>query len=101
MSDMTVANEILRQLGGRGRVGALLGVTQFAGDETSLRVKFKAQGMDGINCFKVTLDPSDTYTVEFFKTGRLDYTEKGKIEDVYCDNLVETIETRTGLYLHF
>ncbi len=101
MSDMTVPTEILRQLGGRGRVGALLGVTQFAGDSTSLRLKFKAQGKDGINCFKVTLTPDDTYTVEFFKVARINWHEKGKVEDVYCDNLVETIETRTGLYLHF
>lgn len=101
MSDMTVANEILRQLGGRGRVGAMLGVTQFTGDDTSLRVKFKAKGKEGINCFKVTLDPSDTYTVEFFRVWSTDWHEKGKVEDVYCDNLVETIENRTGLYLHF
>lgn len=101
MSDMTVPTEILRQLGGRGRVGAMLGVTQFAGDDTSLRVKFKARGKDGINCFKVTLDPSDTYTVEFFRVWSTDWLDKGKVEDVYCDNLVETIENRTGLYLHF
>jgi len=101
-TDMTVAHTILRQLGGQGLVGALLGVTQFAGDESSVRVKFKAHGKDGINCFKVTLTPLDTYTVNFYRIRcSAKWDDMGCVEDVYCDNLVETIEGRIGLCLHF
>lgn len=85
----------------------MLGVTHYTGNDTSLEVRFKAKGKGGINCFKVTLEPSDTYTVEFFRVGQIEWHgergwhPKGKVEDVYCDNLVETIEGRIGLCLHF
>ena len=100
-TDMTVAREILRQLGGQGQVGLLLGVTQFAGDSSSIRVKFRAKAKDGVNCFKVTLTPMDTYTVNFYKVARSTWEDVAEVDDVYCDNLVEVIEDRLGLLLHF
>ena len=55
------------------------------------------------NALRITLDPSDTYTMKFFKINprKLTVDTVREIEDVYCDQLTEIFERETGLYLHF
>ena len=51
---------------------------------------------------RVTLDPSDTYTVEFIKAGRAPRFEIKTLAShslVYFDQLRGIIEAETGLYL--
>lgn len=51
----------------------------------------------------MTLDPSDTYTVIFFKIARAPsraVTVVKESSDVYCDSLVELFERTTGLATH-
>jgi hypothetical protein len=48
---------------------------------------------------RVTLDPSDTYTVEFLKVAKFDCKTVSEVGDVYCDQLKELVEKTTGLYL--
>ncbi len=100
-TDLTVANTILEQLGGN-RFLAMTGARNLAGDATSLSFRLPGNGFakNGINYVKVTLEPSDTYTVVFKKIGRapgFKVTEFDKVEDVYCDNLREVFERATGL----
>ena len=58
---------------------------------------------DGINAVKITLDPSDTYTMRFSKitdaTLRHPYkaTTVREVSDVYADQLREIFESTTGL----
>lgn len=47
----------------------------------------------------VTLDPSDTYTVGFYRQSRGDLKQLKNVEGVYIDMLHETIQNNTGLYL--
>ncbi len=98
MTDLTIANTILSQLGGR-RVAAMIGVSTFVGSDDALSFRFKAKALKGINHVEIKLDPSDTYTVTFRKIRGTDVKEIAKISDVYCDTLRGVIESTTGLYL--
>ncbi len=48
---------------------------------------------------KVTLEPSDTYTVETYKIRGAKSTLLDARADVYCDTLQDTVEKMTGLAL--
>lgn len=101
-SDLRVAKTILAQLGGAGRLSAMIGAQNFAGDATSLKFRFAAQATNGANLIRIQLDASDTYTVEFYKIGRAPEFECEKINSisfVYGDQLVPVIESETGLRL--
>jgi hypothetical protein len=97
-TNMNVANEILRQLGGQ-RFAVFTGARDFTGDATSLTFKLP-KAKDGIKSVTVRLDPSDTYTVTFHKIARAPSRAVKESEGVYCDSLVELFESTTGLYTH-
>lgn len=99
MTDMTVANTILAQLGGN-KMSVMIGVKNLVGSDKSLKVMFKARAKDGINEFIVTLDPSDTYTVAFAKNRGMNYKVVDTMSDVYADDLVRVCERRLGLDFH-
>lgn len=100
MSDLTVANTILAQLGGSRVLNAMLGIKSFVGSENSLSFSWKVRGArNSINAVRVVLDPSDTYTVEFIRARQGARVVVETRSDVYCDGLVDLIEARTGLSL--
>ena len=102
-TDLTVANEIKRQLGGR-RFEVMTGARDFLGDKNLLRFSLP-RAKDGINKIEVRLDPSDTYTVTAWRverpTARNGYQykerEKARVSDVYCDSLRDVFTSITGL----
>ena len=51
------------------------------------------------NYIKITLDPSDTYTVNFGRVYGYKFTDKGSVSGVYNDQLRGTIEGNIGMYL--
>ena len=95
MSDLTVAQTIAKQIGGRAFF--MMGTRRKLGGPDFLL--FDIRGSERFNKVQVTLDSSDTYIVEFFKIGnrphfrRLDYYS---ISDIYCEQLRSTIEYNTG-----
>lgn len=99
MTDMTVANTILSQMGGAGRLAAMTGAKHFAGSEN--KVSFQFKGSRKANAVSVELEPSDTYRVKFFKINarKLDLAVVNEVEGVYHDQLVPIFERTTGLYL--
>ncbi len=99
MSDLTVANEIRRQLG--TQTLALLGACQLLGGDNFLQ--FKIRGCEGINCIRITLDANDTYTLAFWWIGRRAVNVRKVVEreGIYCDMLHDVIESETGLYTTF
>lgn len=99
MSDLTVAREIASQLG--PQTIALLGASQLVGGENFLQ--FKIKGCPKINCIRIELDPSDTYTIQFWYTSaKADRVRKVSERDgIYCDMLHDVIENETGLYTTF
>jgi hypothetical protein len=100
---MNVANTILSHLGG-GRFTVMTGAKNYIGYDNALTFKLPGGGgftKNGINYVKITLDPSDTYTIEFCKWrgGKArKMTEIAKVEGVYCDMLREVFTRYTGLY---
>jgi len=101
-TDLSVAKTILEQLGGN-RFIVMTGCKNFVGSETALTFRIP-RAKDGINACEIKLEPSDTYTVRFYRVGdrRTGYkhTDKSVHEDIYNDSLVELFERVTGLFTH-
>lgn len=95
----TIAATILRQLGGVGRLSAMIAASSFSDHGDALSFKFK--GCRKYNVCKVTLAPDDTYTVELrhFSLRTLKDKNEVSFSGIYADNLKNLIESETGLYL--
>jgi hypothetical protein len=98
-TDLTVANTILAQLGGAGRLRAMIGADNFVGSADSLQLKFKSRATNGANTLRVRLGTDDTYTVEFWKVRGVSVSKLSERSDVYVANLRAVFERETGLYL--
>ena len=92
-----VAKSILAQLGGTGRLIAMTGAKHILWDVDSVCFKFK--GSRKANYCKITLDASDTYTVEFGRVKKFDYAVKASFSGIYADSLVSVFESTTDLRL--
>jgi hypothetical protein len=61
-------------------------------------VKFQVNGLKFKGHVVITLTPADTYTIELGKLNlranakNFGWNSVAKIEDIYCDNLMETID---------
>jgi hypothetical protein len=101
MSDMTVANTILEQLG-NGRFIVMTGARNFLGDVDSLSFRLPSTGhfvKQGINYIKIRLTVLDTYEVTFGKVRGLKFAVLSTIDNVYADGLRDLISEETGLTL--
>lgn len=103
---MTNADVTLQQLGGKNRLSVMIGATEFFSENEGKTLRFKFKMCSKANLIRITLDPSDTYTVEFIKQGRLSrktFTVKSStvkvVDGVYNDMLRDVFENFTGLYL--
>lgn len=92
---LEVANTIKDQIGGRALY--MMGASLLAGDRDSLR--FSIKGSRACNKVMIKLDPSDTYTVSFWKIRGTDCRLVSERGGIYADMLHGVIETETGLAL--
>ena len=90
----TVAQTILSQLGGN-KFLAMTGARHMIGGENSLTFQIAGRGC---NRARITLDGSDTYTVETFAIRSLKCNRKACETDIYDDGLRGSFERLTGLY---
>jgi len=97
-TNLEVAETILAQLGGTGRLSIMIGAKDFLGDERAVQFRHM-KAKRGINRIRIELEPSDTYKVRFFAGAGLNIREVEAVEDVYVESLRRTIEATTGLYL--
>lgn len=100
MTDLSVAQTILAQLGGR-RFIAMTGAKDFVACNNGLN--FRIPGVntkDRVNKVRVVLNPSDTYDVLTYRVRRLDVDHVDTRCDVYADNLQEVFTRMTGLDTH-
>lgn len=94
---MKTAQIILDQLGGT-RFRLMTGAKHIVGGDNFVQFKLPANfAKNKINFVKVTLDVTDTYTVEFFNFRGLNLKEVAKIEGVYADRLQAVFTEQTGL----
>lgn len=96
---MDVATTILAQMGGGGRLRAMIGAKDFSGGGNVLTFRWAARARNGANNIRITLEPSDTYKVEFFSVRGRSVKSKGVFEDIYAEDLIPLFERETGLYL--
>ena len=91
---------IIKQLGGAGKLRAMVGVTYFVADGEN-KICFDYKGCRKSNKIHITLNSLDTYDIEFFKYNRKTFEcpQVGSFENIYGDQLVEIFEVFTGLYL--
>lgn len=99
-----IQKTILQQLGGLGRLTALIGVKSiYTGSDAELRIRWSARGKKKINVVSVSLRPDDYYDVTFAANGRsplaLPLLVTSRYEGVGCEDLVRIFEEETGLYL--
>lgn len=104
-TNVEIANTILAQLGG-GKALMLMGAQRPVAIDNGVQIKI-GRNPKGINTLRITLDPSDTYTVRVSRCAinRTTYTVKEtsvrSMDDVYADSLMDVVESLTGLYLTF
>jgi len=101
-TDMTVANTIRDQLG--SVTLSMLGAYHLAGDANSLQ--FGIKGCRRINKIGIRLDPDDTYTIEFWRIGKLtvrhgtvseNIVKVSSYQGVYVEDMHDVIKEETGL----
>lgn len=91
-----VANSILSQLGGSGRLNAMTGAYAFGDTGNGLSFKIKNQKA---NYVKITLNSRDLYDVEVGRTRGYTYKVVNEATDLFADQLKPFIEQSTGMYL--
>ena len=89
-----VALTIMKQMGG-GRLKVMIGAKNFVSHGNALSFKFPNPKRSMGNAVKITLDPSDTYTMEFFNGMK----SVKKVDGLHAEDLKRTFEKQTGLYL--
>jgi hypothetical protein len=94
---MTIAQTIAEQIG--RPAFAMMGAKNIVAGERDLTFKVGANAKK-VTHVRVTLDPSDTYSVEFIRVGRnYSVTTLASVALVHVEQLRSTIEANTGLYL--
>ena len=97
-------NQTIQQLGGFGKLKAMVGAHTFIKHEAEKALSFKFKGSRKCNYIKITLDASDTYNVEIGrvtngKVKGFTYKVIDESAGIYCDQLKPLFESITGLYL--
>ncbi len=107
-----IAQTILNQMGGTGKLTAMVGANNFVFDGEKQNVSFKFKACKKCNYVRITLNAMDFYDVEFIKIHReasLKQLLAGKttkepttvetFDNVDCEQLNPIFESVTGLYL--
>lgn len=93
---------VLAQLGSARRIKLMTGAKHFVLTDAGVNI-----GLPGSKCVRITLDPSDTYTVETLRFARSRDVLRGKplfsilhtASGVHVEQLAETFTAQTGLEL--
>ena len=90
-----VGKTIAQQMGGPGRLRAMLGAKQIVLLPNGLKIKWPNKERSKGNVCVITLRSDDTYDMEFLNGEK----SVKKYEGVYNDALISTFETHTGWFL--
>ncbi len=94
-----IANIILKQMGGSGRLNAIVGATNFFSIKEGNGLSFRFKGSRIANYVEIVLNSLDTYTVRFVKIHGTTVKDVKTVPIVYADGLKELFEQTTKLYL--
>ncbi|NWK51865.1 hypothetical protein HYG89_04705 [Acinetobacter sp. SwsAc5] len=98
-SPLSVAQTTVNQMGGTQRLSLMIGARNFMADGNSLSFRFPNNGKIKANYCKVTLNYSDLYDMEIGYIHGENYKIVETTENIYADGLVNSFESKTGLYL--
>ena len=90
----SIAQVILAQLGG-SRFLAMTGTSKLLALDNGLQ--FALPFPSAPNKIRITLDPTDTYTVGAFRVSKFEVKNRGTVEDVYAEDLRWVFTQLTGL----
>jgi hypothetical protein len=97
-----VAKTILHQLGGAPKLKAMIGANTFILGDSTLSFRLPGGGgfaENGINTVVITLLPSDTYKVAFYRRRGFQTALVSVFFDIYEDVLKSLVEEQLGLKL--
>ena len=86
-----VAQTIIEQLGGQGKLIAMIGANGLGTNGNDLVFKFKCSRV--ANYVKIKLNSLDLYDIEFGKIKKFNYDIVETFEGVYADMLVDIFES--------
>lgn len=92
-----IAKTILSQMGGTGRIMAVMGAKQFVAHADG--VAFRFPNKTGANHVTVKLTGRDDYDVTFVRIVGSKVKIVADIKGIYAEQLKSVFETNTGLYL--
>ena len=98
MTDKTVANIILNQLGGNKFI-AMTGAKNFYADDYLLGFKI-GRNASGINHVKIFLNGMDTYDITWMRIRGDKINIVTEDKGIYSDQLQSLFTERTGMYTH-
>jgi hypothetical protein len=93
-----IAKTIAEQMGGMGRLRAMLGA-QLTAISKGLAIKWPNKKRSKGNYVEITLRGDDTYDMEFFNVAGYKKKPVKKYRGIYFDQLVPIFEKQTGWYL--
>lgn len=101
MTDLTVANTILKQMGGAGRIKAMIGVKGFVGLENGVTFSFPNPNPGKPNNVQIDLNGMDEYEVTFRRIRGKKVHLVEEVTGLQAEDLKRVFEAQTGLYLSF
>jgi hypothetical protein len=97
---MSIAANILTQIGGANRLKAMVGAHSFVSGERDLTFQFSRKSpKNQIKYVKIILMPNDLYTVKFYQYSKLEAKEILEVSGMFVGDLKPVIERETGLFL--
>ncbi|PHR91059.1 MAG: hypothetical protein COA69_13485 [Robiginitomaculum sp.] len=97
MTDLEIANEILRQIGGNKFI-AMTGAKNLVAGPSSLSFKLPNNfAKDGINHVAIALKPNDLYDIAYSRLWGTKFAPLYNSTDLYCDMLTSDFTAITGL----
>ena len=97
-TNLSVAKEILRQLGGN-RFITMTGAKNLAADDNILSFKIM-RNSNKITHVKIELNFMDTYDITFYNIVGINIKKEYTVRNVYFDQLQDVFTVHTGLDIH-
>ena len=97
----TALNQLTQSNNGGQRAVVMIGAKNIvqSQEENFVAFKFMTGAANKANYIKITLNASDTYTVEFGYIRGMNYTVRSSLEGLYAEDLKSYFEEQTKLYL--
>ena len=91
---MNIAQTIAQQLGHKALF--MIGAKNLIAGKDYLQMRL-GRNSGGWNAIKIALNGLDLYDMTFYKIRKLTVSKEKTVDNIYCDQMRDIIETETGL----